>query len=108
MADIRFVGDFSGFMFMIDEKIWEVHMNAKGFLVMTEPNEIVGEYDHWEDFEKAHPEFAAMMVSVIKRKMNETINVINQWQTQEIMPIVMAPPLPASSDEDVMYNRAYQ
>ena len=59
MADIKFVGDFSGFMFMIDEKIWEVHMNAKGYLVMTEPNVIVGEYNTWEEFSQKHPEFAA-------------------------------------------------
>jgi len=110
MADIKFVGDFSGFMFMIDEKIWEVHMNAKGYLVMTEPNVIVGEYNTWEEFSQKHPEFAAIMVQVIQRKMNETVQVINQMrQAQEAweMPEVMPALTPAQKD-DHMFSRAYQ
>jgi len=110
MADIKFVGDFSGFMFMIDEKIWEVHMNAKGYLVMTEPNEIVGEFNTWEEFQKVHPEFAGIMMQVIQRKMNETVQVINQMrQAQEAweMPEVMPVPAPIK-DDDMMFTRSYQ
>jgi hypothetical protein len=107
MVDVTFVGDFSGFMFLIDEKIWEVHMNAKGYLVMTEPNEIVGEYDTWEEFVKNHPEFAGIMVKIIQRKMNETIIAVRQWECQDIMPEVMPVPQPIEKD-DCMYHRAYQ
>jgi len=107
MADIKFVGDFSGFMFMIDEKIWEVHMNQKGYLVMTEPNEIVGEYNTWEEFVKNHPEFAEIMVKIIQRKMNETIAVVQQWQIQDAMPEVMPVPAPIK-DDDMMFTRSYQ
>ncbi len=107
MNDVKFIGDFSGFMFMVDEKLWEIHMNAKGFLVMTEPNEIVGEYDTWQDFQKAHPEFAGMMVQVIRRKMNETIAVVQQWQCQDAMPEVMPAPAPIK-DDDCMYHHLYR
>lgn len=107
MVDIKFVGDFSGFMFLVDEKIWEVHMNAKGYLVMTEPNEIVGEYEKWEEFEKAHPEFARVMVQVVQRKMNETIHMVNELQFQQECPDILPRPNAAPPD-DVAYHRAYQ
>jgi hypothetical protein len=112
MADIKFVGEFSGFMFMVDGKIWEVQMNAMGYLVMMEPDIIIGEYRHplgWEKFQAAHPEFAATMVQVIQKKMNETVQFINELrvQTECTDPLLgLAPPL--KPDDDVMYHRAYQ
>jgi hypothetical protein len=108
MADIKFVGESSCFMFTVDGKIHEVMMNAAGYLVMMEPDIVVGKYEAWEEFQVIHPEFATIMVQVIQRKMNETIHMINELQFQNEMPDVLPRPGALPREDDVMYHRAYQ
>jgi len=109
MADIKFLGEFSGFVFEVDGKVHEVSMTAAGLCIVMEPDIMIGEYrspDSWEKFEVAHPEFAQIIKQVIQRKMNETIDMINRVQCQQVMPEVMPVP-PKIKDDDCMFHRSY-
>ena len=111
MANIEFVGEYTGFMFLVDEKIWEVHMNAAGYFVMMEPNLVMGKYPTWAEFEQKHPEFAATMVKVVQRKMQETVNYINEMQVRSQFPEVCQEPeagTEGSAKADDVVGRAYQ
>jgi hypothetical protein len=106
MTDIKFIGDFFGFMFEVDGLAHEVNMTAAGVMVLKEPDITVGQYDTWEEFEIAHPEFAGVIHKVIQRKMNETIDMINQVRyEQELIGMLSTQNLPV---DDVMYMRSYQ
>ena len=106
MAEIKFIGDFSGFRFYVDGEVLQIEMDAKGYLVLNTKDDLVLRYGTWEEFQAAYPEIAVIMVQAIQRKMNETIAVVNQWQVQDAMPEVMPVPVPIEKD-DVMFHRSY-
>jgi hypothetical protein len=105
--DIEFLGDFSGFRFRIGNEVLQVEMDTKGFLVLNTKDDLVLRYGTWEEFQAVYPEVSVFMVREIRRKMNETIQVVQQWQIQNAMPEVMPVPAPLENG-DCMYHRAYQ
>lgn len=115
MTEIKFIGEYSGFIFNVDGKAGEVIMNAKGYMVIIEPDVVVGEYELWEDFAKNHPEMAEMMIGVVKRKMNETIHFVNEMkryqeeeQRQEATDLIPHVSPSSAEPDDIAYQRAYQ
>jgi len=106
MADIRFIDDFSGFRFYVDGEVLQIEMDSKGYLVLNTKDDLILRYGTWEEFQAAHPEISMFMLQRVRRKMNETIAVVQQWQIQDAMPEVM--PVPAKiKDDDCMYHRSY-
>jgi len=105
--DIEFLGDFSGFRFRVGDEVIQVEMDIRGFLVLNTKDDLVLRYGTWEEFKAAHPEVSVFMFQEIRRKMNETIAVVNQWAYQDAMPEVVPAPVPLEKD-DMMFGRAYQ
>ena len=107
MAEIKFIGDFSGFRFYVDGEVLQIEMDTKGYLVLNTKDDQVLRYGTWEEFQAAYPEIFMLMVQQVQRKMQETIAVVQQWQIQDAMPEVMPVPTPLENG-DCMYHRAYQ